>query len=158
MAHVCCHPCPLPSLAPSRGRGCRKPGQGDARCYEAPSWQMAAHHEQWWVCQRLALKWSRHFISHKRRWAENGADEPSKSQAIPHLVAMRRSTQRAKFFSTALMCSNPLIALGARQQSPFKIYPFGVATTSLTIYLCLVLAEAVALFAGLGLHLVPGCS
>lgn len=97
-------------------------------------------------------------MSHKQRWAENGADDPCKSQAIPHLVAMTRSAQRAKLFSTALMCFNPLIALGARQKSPFKIYPFGVATTSLTTYLCLVLAEAVALFAGLGLHLVPGCS
>lgn len=65
-------------------------------------------------------------MSHKQRWAENGADDPCKSQAIPHLVAMTRSAQRAKLFSTALMCFNPLIALGARQKSPFKIYPFGV--------------------------------
>lgn len=81
-------------------------------------------------------------------------------EARPSLIRLlwQGASRGPNFFSTALMCSNPLIALGARQKSPFKISPFGVATTSLTTYLCLVLAEAVALFSGLGLHLVPGCS
>lgn len=56
-----------------------------------------------------------------------------------------KACPKGQMCSAALMCSTPPIAPGARQLGPFKICPFGVATTPLMIYLCLALAEAVAL-------------
>lgn len=118
--------CFLPPLASSAGRS-------PARRMEA-GWSMLMTTS----CSSQVLKWPWCCISHKGRWAEDGPDKSG------HTSAVESMPQGPDVF-----CSTYVLHSSNRPRSkatgPFKICPFGVATTPLMIYLCLALAEAVAL-------------